>query len=59
MKYLIEDLVRGLETQGWVFLGGSEHFAILDKDDKGVKIFVNDIKNPTHLIVRYYFTPTA
>ncbi|MBU1067326.1 hypothetical protein KKE60_06035 [Patescibacteria group bacterium] len=59
MKELIEDLVKGLETQGWVLLGGASTFAILSKDDKSVDISVNNIKNPTHLIVRYYLTKTA
>ncbi len=58
MKKLYDDMVKGLQKQGYKLQGGGNFFAILTKGKKTVKVFghnptLRELKQPTHVIVRY------
>jgi hypothetical protein len=56
MKKLHDDIIKGLETQGYKVQGGGDLFTILIKDGNVIKIFADDYENLTDLTVRYCYT---
>jgi hypothetical protein len=56
MKKLHDDIIKGLETQGYKVQGGGDLFTILIKDGNLIKVFADDYDTPSNLTVRYSYT---
>jgi len=63
MKILFDDIIKGLENQGYKIKGGGDLYCVLSKEDKEVKVFTegkitdaidsNKFWEPNHVVVRY------
>lgn len=49
---LLNDVVEGLVSRGYRARGGSDVYRLLENDNLVVKVFLNNYKNPSHIVTK-------
>ena len=58
MSITVDIVVKALVKQGYREKGGSDVFRILERaDGQNIKVYYNNYKEPTHIIVRESVEP--